>query len=389
VALVIDNRTAVGAGPGTHALIIGVSEYPHLAGGSAPVADPWGMEQLTSTATSANKVFEWLKTARLPAPLATCRLLLSPSTAEAALAGIADHATVDNVIADADGWRTDASAHAGNVTFFYFAGHGIQRTKEDAVLCLRDFRRTPGPALRQAVDLATIRAGMSPAPGRTEIAKSQFYFIDACRVQPEQQTRFEPLETTGVFDKDLAGEDDRSSPIFYSSISNKAALALPDQQTLFSKALLECLTGAAGDSLGEDAAGNATWGVTVASLNRAMEMRIAELNRELAADQTYTTGGQFKDVPVCLLAGPPMVDVLLSIDPPDACALGKLDVIGDGDVVTLSKGAPLAPHPVKERLPAGLYNVVLTFSPPAPPFVDRRRFQAARAPRASWKVRVI
>lgn len=34
--------------PRTHALVIGVGKYPHLAGGEAPVADSDGMRQLSS-----------------------------------------------------------------------------------------------------------------------------------------------------------------------------------------------------------------------------------------------------------------------------------------------------------------------------------------------------
>jgi hypothetical protein len=388
VSLVVDNRAALSGQPGTHALVIGVSEYPFLMGGSSPVADPWDMGQLSSTASTAQKIVDWIKAAQLPVPLATCRLLLSPSAGEAALNGVADAATLDNVLAEADAWRTDASTDPGNVTFFYFAGHGIQRNKDDAVLCLHDFRRTPGPALMRAVDIATIRTGMSPAPARPNIARTQFYFVDACRVQPEQLTKFQPMETTGVFDKDLAGEDDRSSPIFYSSISNKAALAVPAGQTLFSRALLECLTGAGGDSVGEDATGNPLWAVAVSGLNRALEMRIDALNRQLGADQTYTTGGQFKVSMICRLPGPPMVDVQFSIDPEAACAVGKLDVFADGNVVTLSQAAPL-PQPFRQRLPAGLYNVVLSFNPPTPPFVNSSKFQAAKAPNANWKVRAV
>ena len=389
MSLLFDARAALTGQPGMHALVVGVSAYPHLAGGADPVADPWGMGQLTSTASSAHMIFEWLKAAQLPVPLATCRLLLSPSPGEAALSGVAEPATVDNLIREADAWRRDASTNRDNATLFYFAGHGIQRTKEDAVLCLQDFRRTPGPALRHAVDLATIRAGMSPAPARNDIARTQFYFVDACRVQPAEQSKFEPMETSTVFDRDLGGQDDRAAPIFYSSISNHMAQALPGAQTLFSNALLDCLRGAGGDSLGEDAAGNPRWGVSVAGLHRALGIRIDDLNRQFGADQTYTTGGQFADVTICLLPSAPMVDVALSIEPEGACAVGQLVVLADGNVVTVTRPAPLSPHPVRERIPAGLYNVLLSFNPPAPPFVDRARFQTARAPRADWKVRVV
>ncbi|WP_079053816.1 hypothetical protein [Streptomyces graminilatus] len=39
--------------PRTHALVVGVGKYPHLAGGESPVADPDGMRQLSSPPLSA------------------------------------------------------------------------------------------------------------------------------------------------------------------------------------------------------------------------------------------------------------------------------------------------------------------------------------------------
>ena len=141
MTLLFDDRPALGANPGVHALVIGVSSYPFLTDGAHAVADPWGMGQLTSTAASAFKMFEWLERtrAKLPVPLATCRVLLSPSPQEPHLNGVADAATTMNVLAAANEWRNDASSNRDNVTFFYFAGHGVQRTKEDAVMCLEDF----------------------------------------------------------------------------------------------------------------------------------------------------------------------------------------------------------------------------------------------------------
>ena len=388
MALIVDNRAAVGTGPGVHALIVGVSRYPFLAGGETPVANPWGMGQLTSTASSADLIVEWLREASFPVPLATCRVLLSPAANEA-LTNRADAATVDSFRREARSWRADAQTHRQNVTFFYFAGHGVQRTKEDAVLCLERFRDETKPVLSEAVDLASIVGGMSPAPGREDIARTQFYFIDACRVRPEDFARFEPLTTSAVFDKELAGEDDRCSPIFFSSVSNHAAFAVPRGQTLFSHALLTCLRGAGGDSIDVNGAGDATWGVSVDRLNESIRMIIDDLNRLHGADQTFVVGGQIENRIVCMLDGPPLVDIELELVPSTACVPGTLRVIGleAGDVV-LSRLPPIDPHPFRGRIRAGLYSVELTFRPPHAPFVDRTKPRAAQSPRTRWKLPV-
>jgi hypothetical protein len=391
VSLLVDNRAAVGANPGVHALIVGVSRYPFLAGGQTPVADPWELGQLTSAASSAHALFEWLKKARLPVPLATCRVLLSPSASpnEAALAGLTDEATFDNVFAEAHAWRQDAKSHQSNITVFYFAGHGVQRDKEDAVLCLHDFRQPPAtaPSLRRAIDLATLRAGLSPSSSQPEIARTQFYFVDACREQPTQTKNFKDLKTGDLWDIELDGQDDRCAAIFYASISNQVAGAIPGGQTLFNQALLACLNSEAGDSLGEDAAGDPIWGVTVESLNSALRAKIESINRDIGGDQTYTTGGQFKPARICLLDGPPTVDVTLEMDPEQACAVSQL-TITDNNQVAKSYAPPLT-HPIQDTFRAGLYTVAVSFKPPAPPFVDRMRLREARAPRSTWKVRVL
>ena len=113
--LVFDERARLQGQPGFHALIAGVSAHPHLPGGmGAPAPDSYGMQQLSSTALTAYKMYCWLveRQNKLPVPLATCRLLLSPSSEEVQrepnLHGLADPCTLDQFRAAASEWRTDA-----------------------------------------------------------------------------------------------------------------------------------------------------------------------------------------------------------------------------------------------------------------------------------------
>jgi hypothetical protein len=81
MSLVYDNRAV---SPGVHALIVGVSSYRHLpGGGGVQAAETYGLTQLSAAASTATAVYEWLATqsANLRVPLASCRLLLSPSGA--------------------------------------------------------------------------------------------------------------------------------------------------------------------------------------------------------------------------------------------------------------------------------------------------------------------
>src|SRR4051794_12235067 len=75
-------------GPGLHALLIGVSKYPHLRGGDDEAEETYGLGQLVSPARTVRDLADLLlrDRASLSPPLKTCRLLVSPSTSEGALA---------------------------------------------------------------------------------------------------------------------------------------------------------------------------------------------------------------------------------------------------------------------------------------------------------------
>src|SRR5205085_5850611 len=156
--------------------------------------------QLSSTSLTAYKIYQWLleRQARLPLPLATVRLLLSPSNEEAAQIGAelnqlgVTACTRQNFAAEARQWRTDASSHNENVTFFYFAGHGVQRSKNDGVLLLEDFGDPAEGTLHNAAEIINIFNGMAPpASVQQKMARTQFYFVDACRVLPSAFKNFE------------------------------------------------------------------------------------------------------------------------------------------------------------------------------------------------------
>lgn len=364
MSLVFDNRAILGNNPGLHAILIGVSSYPYLEGGALEVADPWQMAQLSSTASSAGLVLKWLRDAdaqqRLPVPLSTCRVLASPGPAEQAVAGSL-RALTDQVAAELNAWRDDCKTNRKHVALFYFAGHGVQRMKEDAVLCLEDFRKPGSGMLAQSIAIANIRGGMAPAPGFDDIARTQLYFVDACRVRPEYLSRFEAAGVRDVFDVDLAGADDRCSPIFFAAISNATTDAIPNQQSLFSLALLDCLDGDAGVPLDEETPqGDVVWGVTVESLNQQLcTTKLDQINRDYGADQTYAPGGQMRPAVICRLAAPPLVPVRLSIDPPEASEFAMLEIDGPKP----APNGPFKPHPLDGALPGGIYSFKVTFAP--------------------------
>jgi hypothetical protein len=371
-SLIIDRRQQLGNEPGFHAVIIGVSSYPFLAGGATAVPDAWGMSQLSATATSANEIAEWLSRAeadkRLPRRLATLRLLLSPAPTESLPATAA--ATLTNTRDALREWRKDCNTQRDNVGLFYFAGHGVQRSKEDAALCLEDFLDPNGTLLERAISISDIRDGMAPGPGFEQIARTQMYFVDACRVQPAALANFVTPSTSTVFNATLSGNDDRSSPIFFASVSNKAALSIPAKQTLFSMAVLECLEGEAGEVVDELPNGDPVWGVTVNSLNEQLCLyKINQLNQDFGADQTYAPGGASRPTVLCTLPAAPKVRVRLLLDPAAASNDATFTLQGPTPIVL----SPFQPHPLDQMLSGGMYTLVVDFPASHPTYRTTKR----------------
>lgn len=189
-------RTEPATITGSHALIIGISDYPYLSGGSAPPAerapDSGGLAQLEVSALSAALFFAWLNAQPTVAgaSVASCRLLLAPRPAEKArvdaLTGahyaIADYEVVRTALKE---W-SDALAFGGrsagpNVALFFFSGHGVEVAAAPAILARDIFDQ-------KAADGGTNKA-LAIDPMTTAIKTYNIdrglFFIDACRDAPK------------------------------------------------------------------------------------------------------------------------------------------------------------------------------------------------------------
>src|SRR2546430_1852103 len=244
--VIFDERNNLGSRPGLHALIVGVSAYLHLPGGTGtPAPESFGMAQLPSSASSAYKVYRWLveRQKYLPVPLATCRLLLSPSPIEAEVEPLLGDqlapCTLDQFLVAAKQWRDDASTHRDNVTFFYFAGYNLQKSENEEVLLLENFGDGIGGILRNTVSVNNLFNGMMRHHLRPQMARTQLYFIDVCRALPAQnKQQFERMNPTDVFDVEVTELDNRAASIFYAAIPSDQVDPSQSGLTLFSKPLL-------------------------------------------------------------------------------------------------------------------------------------------------------
>jgi hypothetical protein len=347
-----------------HAVLIGVSAYPHLPnGGGAPAPKSFGLKQLSSSALSAFRMHEWLTGAatKLPLPLGSVELLVSPSAGELAaeprLAGRTP-ATRAEVVKAMKSLKAAAANDLRGMTLFYFAGHGIQRTTQDGVLLLADFGDPNEGTLAKAVELTNLVAGMAPSPSAPNMALTQVWFVDACRTRPEELSGFEKMTVPDVFDVELGGVDNRKAPIFFATVPGALAYSRKNKETVFSSALLRGLAGAAARmSDEEDANGRVKWRVTVQSLNLALDKHLPYLAGVGEGVQEFTLGGQCPGDPVIAeLESPPSLELEVTLDPEAAKSAVGIEVC-DSAGQSVDKKAPPIALPYRRSLSAGVYAI--------------------------------
>jgi hypothetical protein len=387
---VFDNRPNLIGKPACHAFVVGVSDYPHLVGGTAqPARETFERTQLSSPAPSAARLAEWLidHQSRLPVPLGTCRVLCSTSPELLVHNEPVARATVENFVRAATEWAADAGAHRDGIALFYFAGHGFELSQTDQVMLLEDFGNGIGPLLRGGVGVTNLFYGMAPSGNAPEIARTQAFFVDMGRTHQPSLQRFERTNTTAVFDANPSAVDDRSAGIFYASSSGSEAYAAVGKPTLFNQSLISCFEGGAATAIGETNEGNELWGITLFSLAEALPKQVNELSRSFDIDQRVSVGGSLGPAILFYMDGPPLVDVSIQLEPAEAVADAHV-TISNGEQEVVANVAPPMPQPFQITLPAGLYSVNVS-SQSAGPSQPLMRFAAARPPRSIWRFRII
>lgn len=312
----------------THALVIGTSYYSYLPQNPGdPVPDDGrvtlGLEQATTPASSALALARWLETdyCNPDAPLGSIRLLVSPSREEKeqhdALAtpeATVLCATTANVKAALRAWKHDCEKNRDHVAVFYAAGHGIQLSKDDSIVLLEDFADPSENVLGCAMDIGAIWRGMS----NESAAKTQFYFVDACRIKPGVFRRYEHTPVGVTLDVEERGSAE-AAPIFFSAAPRSFALGEPGRGTLFCQALLDCFALHGVNGPDEDD----RWTVTTSSLLKSLPLRVAELAAEYREEQNAVLGGLAVEEVFHVLPQPPKVPLHISLKPQEASQFAR------------------------------------------------------------------
>jgi Caspase domain len=381
--------------PKLHALFIGVSDYSNLCDeddGSGPERH-LGLHKLRSPALTAYRMHEWLKRREqfLPLPLGSCRMLLSPSQSElsncASLITYSTRATLDNTLSAIDEWRTALADNPENIGFFYFAGHGVKRERRDDVLLLEGFGEKPNRILGHCIDSTSLVDGMAPSREFPNIARTQLYFFDACRVKPAVFKKYEKTEAEPIWDQtELSRKDDRAMLILFTTVAGAKAYGIPGEQSAFSRALIRCLDGAAAESSDPELT---NWSVTGLSLAKHLQTQLDQINREYQVEQLVEVGKTpVRDFLLNRLDGPPLVNVSLQIEPERAREYAEVCVLDHQDKTAWRVPFPVKPLPHPGTIPAGMYTVTTADRREAAEWTSSRRALQATPTINKWTLKV-
>jgi hypothetical protein len=362
-ALIVNNPLPP-ATPGIHAFVVGVSDYRHLPPLDEPARDAtWRLTQLSSPAVSAFKIYQRLLQGDLRLPLKTVRLLLSPSAtelqAEPALATITTpdpaQITVPRASRDAfenaaHDWRLDATKNTDDLIIFFFAGHGVQRVIDEGILLLDDFLAPHRPPLQRSALVGNLRAGLTPSVKFPDIAKTQFFFIDTCLLEPQALAQFADPQVPQIFGPETGGPPDRrESAVLFSTVNRAAAIGRDGKPSHFAEALISALDNGAEDPVDPDGNGP-VWPVTAHTIKTAIN-----LSYQRAKLGTMVKMDAYVGEPVIRnLVAPPEVDLAILVRPDKLQYAIMLMDESDNPVPGL---APFNKAAFDVKIKAGFYKV--------------------------------
>ena len=239
--------------PGVYALVVGVSAYAFLEGGETAATESYGLGQLVSSATTAAKVFDWLRSSflRENLPVVWCWLLLSPTAKEREAfekEGLTHYCepTYDKLRIAINTWTgnipNQSPASDVSRSFFFFSGHGVQSNRKAALLPSNYLDTTMGnPDLQNCIGVPDLKDWMEESPVAEHIA-----LLDACR------NEFSPLASKGANAHPLFPANDSSSkgPRAAATLQATSPNAVAYQfeglpYTFFGQAVLDGLAGLA------------------------------------------------------------------------------------------------------------------------------------------------
>lgn len=362
--LIIDNRNALGPLPGLHALFIGVSDYAFL---THPDDEPPGdgmaaLQKLRSPALSAFRLKETVlameKAGQLLKPVKTVRLLTAPMFEEKQTEPRLEteggdwpwFATIRTAIRQ---WRTDmANGGPEDQGILHFSGHGTRTIGNDVILLAADFDPAGEVMLENAFGFQNIYDAMAPNARHPDVARTQFYLIDACRNSQDALQQIEDPQPSRILDVRPPLRDDRKAPVAYATRNGGTAAAIAGEPTEFTTGLIWALEHGSVEKRTLSGRAKPGWVICYDSMKQCLNAT----RPDLAPRLEFT--GLGAEAPLCVRADPPMVDVRLSFAPATAEQSIHSAALLEGNTKTPTAATRLADGSCWQgRVASGIYNL--------------------------------
>ncbi|MFO1303192.1 MAG: caspase family protein [Burkholderiales bacterium] len=354
---------------GTHALVIGVGEYPSLNGGSLPLFPHHeGMGQLSSPPESARMFASWLLDGyrNTGSPLVSLDLLISdPSTSQftppGGTATTIERAEFDKVKKAMKAWLARGHTSPDNLMIFFYCGHGVARGP-DMTLLPEDYGSAHSPpqlSLGLAIDFTQFYLGMDSCA-----ARNQIYFIDACRVASGLLIRTHNFAGDPVIPgMGQLTTPPRNAPIYFGTMQGDTAFGRRGRESFFTEALLKAFRGA-----GADDDGNGNWRLQTDTLGKGIQHQLRRTVANTAASgQNSTATNVGPGIAFHELAGLPECPVDVMCEPQADTANAMLQVAGTTNGVQMARNPPTPPTADAWALDLdyGDYEFQASFAPPS------------------------
>lgn len=370
--------------PATHAIVIGVGDYPHLIDGrSKKTADYQdGMGQITSPPYSARCFANWLieEHHNLKKPLASVSLLISEArrtpyiNTKTKVSYNLRRATIGNATKAILEWRERGDTHEDNQLIFFFCGHGVAEGTAQALL-LDDYGKDENNPLKGAIDFFRMRLGLAPCA-----AREQLFLIDACRASSNKL-----LEGRGYAGEPIIispAAPPAARPVLYSTVAGAPAFGRKKSPSYFTEALIQALRGGGADNYLDDD----IWSVNTSRLKEVIDVYMNRLHARGSIQKLQTpTADDLYTFPIVDLKGHPATPVSIGCSISDAN--GKA-ILHYKDAAGLRTQRPKPSEEQWELIVAGGKKYEFCADFPEKEYVGEPKLQEIRPPLRDVKIPV-
>lgn len=378
-AVIWENTALIDSGnASTHAIVIGVGEYPHLVDGNGQLTPKnGGLKQLSSPPVSAFAFATWMLNDfnNLDAPLASLSLLVSDANhrqfTDPKLQSPVTPSTADstNVVSALRAWKKKGDTNEDNLMLFFFCGHGVARGLEGLSLLLRDYGAIPDMPMEGALDFAAFQRGMAQCA-----ASRQCFFVDACR-QVSDIVRNTNESGKSVIQDDINRpfQSDWNYAILYSTVEGESAYGRLDKPSYYTEELIRGLNGTAANNRNA----NGQWRVGTSDLNLAIHHGLSRRgNKKIKNPAVRLVEFEFH-----MPKQDPVIPVTVFCDPKSDNASAALSCVQRGNVID-------SRDPAEEDWATELTSGIYDFMARIGPHIGNREGEIVFPPYREIKIKV-